>query len=58
MPLFIAAAEKYYPGDYFLAGEGVSTYDLKTTVSADMVKVNLIAIGAGTLLSMILVAAP
>lgn len=31
---------------YHLAGEGVSTYDLMDTVKADMVKVNLIAVGA------------
>ncbi len=41
-----AAAERYYPGAYYLAGEGVSTYDLMDTVTADMVKVNLLAIGA------------
>ena len=40
------AAEKYYPGEWYLAGEGVSTYDLMDTVTADMVKVNLVAIGA------------
>lgn len=39
-------AQKYYPDTYYLAGEGVSTYDLMNTVTADMVKVNLIAIGA------------
>ena len=39
-------AEQYYGNDYHLAGEGVSTYDLMKTVTADMVKVNLIAIGA------------
>lgn len=39
-------AEKYYPGEWYLAGEGVSTYDLMDTVTADMVKVNLVAIGA------------
>lgn len=39
-------AEEYYPGEWLLAGEGVSTYDLMDTVTADMVKVNLIAIGA------------
>lgn len=39
-------ADKYYPDDVYLAGEGVSTYDLKETVTADMVKVNLLAIGA------------
>lgn len=39
-------AEKYYPGEYHLAGEGVSTYDLMDTVTKDMVKVNILAIGA------------
>lgn len=40
------AAEKYYPDAYYLAGEGVSTYDLMDTVTADMTKVNLVAIAA------------
>lgn len=39
-------ADKYYPDDNYLAGEGVSTYDLKETITADMVLVNLVAIGA------------
>lgn len=39
-------ANTYYPDAYYLAGEGVSTYDLMDTITADMVKVNLIAIGA------------
>ena len=39
-------AASYYPDDYYLAGEGVSTYDLMDTITADMVKVNLIAIAA------------
>lgn len=39
-------AEEYYPGNWYLAGEGVSTYDLMDTVTSDMVKVNLVAIGA------------
>lgn len=39
-------AEDFYPGTWYLAGEGVSTYDLMDTVTADMVKVNLVAIGA------------
>ncbi len=39
-------AEAYYSGEWYLAGEGVSTYDLMDTVTADMVKVNLVAIGA------------
>ena len=39
-------AEDYYPGEWYLAGEGVSTYDLMNTVTADMVNVNLVAVGA------------
>ncbi|MGN0734814.1 MAG: RND family transporter [Anaerovoracaceae bacterium] len=39
-------AEEYYPDGYYMAGEGVSTTDLKDTITADTVKVNLIAIGA------------
>lgn len=41
-------AGKYYPdeGGYYLAGNGVSTYDLKETITADMMKVNFVAIGA------------
>lgn len=39
-------AETYYPGEWLLAGEGVSTFDLMNTVTADMLKVNLIAIAA------------
>ncbi|MGN0353655.1 MAG: RND family transporter [Muricoprocola sp.] len=39
-------AAKYYPDEYYLAGEGISTYDLMETVTADMVKVNLLAIVA------------
>ncbi len=39
-------AEKYYPGEWYLAGEGVSTYDLMNTITKDMEKVNLVAIGA------------
>ncbi len=39
-------AAKYYPDEYYLAGAGVSTYDLQKTVTADMNKVNLVAIGA------------
>ena len=37
-------AQKYYPEDTYLAGEGVSTYDLMDTITADMVKVNFVAI--------------
>ena len=39
-------ASQYYGDDYYLAGQGVSTYDLMDTITEDMVKVNLIAIGA------------
>lgn len=39
-------ADTYYPDNNYLAGEGVSTYDLKETITADMVLVNLVAIGA------------
>lgn len=41
-----AIAEEYYPGTSHLAGQGVSTYDLMDTITADMVLVNLLAIGA------------
>lgn len=40
------AADKYYPDNNYLAGKGVSTYDLKETITSDMVFVNLVAIGA------------
>ena len=39
-------AESYYGDTYYLAGAGVSTCDLMTTVTSDMVKVNAIAVGA------------
>lgn len=39
-------AERYYPDEWYLAGEGVSTYDLMDTVTSDMIKVNLVAVGA------------
>ncbi len=39
-------ADKYYPDKYHLAGEGISTSDLRDTVMADLVKVNLVAIVA------------
>ena len=39
-------ADKYYPDNNYLASSGVSTYDLKETITADMVLVNLLAIGA------------
>ncbi len=46
-------AEKYYPDKTYLAGEGVSTYDLMKTVTSDMKKVNLLAIGAVFLILLI-----
>jgi hypothetical protein len=36
----------YYPDNWYVAGQGVSTYDLMDTITADMVKVNLLAIAA------------
>lgn len=39
-------ADNYYKDSYYLAGNGVNTYDLMKTVTADMTTVNLIAIGA------------
>ncbi len=39
-------ANEFYPDDYYLAGQGVSTYDLKNTVTSDMLKVNLLAVAA------------
>lgn len=39
-------AQKYYPDTYYLAGQGVSTYDLMNIITDDMIKVNAIAIGA------------
>ncbi|MDO4842127.1 MAG: MMPL family transporter [Phoenicibacter congonensis] len=41
-----STAEQFYPGQWYLAGQGVSTYDLMNTVTADMVKVNFVAIAA------------
>ncbi|MGN1376785.1 MAG: MMPL family transporter, partial [Dorea sp.] len=38
--------DEYYPEESYLAGEGVSTYDLMDTITADTIKVNLIAIAA------------
>lgn len=38
------AARQYYPEEWYLAGQGVSTYDLKTIVTSDLVKINLLAV--------------
>ena len=39
-------ANEYYSDSYYLVGEGVSTYDLMDTITADTLKVNFIAIAA------------
>ncbi|MGN0971988.1 MAG: RND family transporter, partial [Aristaeellaceae bacterium] len=39
-------AQSCYPDEWLMAGEGVSTLDLKQTVTSDMTLVNLLAIGA------------
>lgn len=39
-------AEGYYPGTYELAGEGVSTTDLRATITEDKDLVDVIAVGA------------
>lgn len=41
-----AIAQEYYPDSWYLAGQGVSTYDLMDTITGDMTKVNLVAIAA------------
>jgi predicted RND superfamily exporter protein len=40
------AANKYYPGSYYLAGDSVNAYDMKDTVTKDSIVVNAIAIGS------------
>ena len=49
-----AIAEQYYPGSWYLAGQGVSTYDLMDTITDDMAMVNLVAIAAVFLVLLIL----
>lgn len=39
-----AIAQRYYPGGWYLAGEGVSTTDLMSTITEDKSKVDAIAI--------------
>ena len=41
-----AIAQAHYPDSYYLAGSGISTYDLMDAIQSDMLAVNLIAIGA------------
>ncbi len=37
--------ETYYPGNWYLAGEIANAYDMKTCVTEDDIKVNMIAVG-------------
>lgn len=37
-------ADRYYPGEYYLTGSGVINYDLKSVVTSDRQRVNMIAI--------------
>lgn len=46
-------AAGYFPDQYMLAGEGVSTFDLMDTVTGDMTRVNFIAIAAVFLVLMV-----
>jgi len=39
-------AQKYYGDDYHLAGNSVSTYDLKDVITADSMRVDAVAIGS------------
>jgi predicted RND superfamily exporter protein len=39
-------ADQYYPDSAHLVGESASIYDMKSTITADSVKVNLISAGA------------
>ena len=49
-----AIAQQYYPDSWYLAGQGVSTYDLMDTITGDMAKVNLVAIAAVFLVLLLL----
>ena len=49
-----AIAQDYYPDSWYLAGQGVSTYDLMDTITGDMAKVNLVAIAAVFLVLLVL----
>ena len=39
-----AIAQEYYPDSWYLAGQGVSTYDLMDTITGDMTKVAIAAV--------------
>ena len=49
-----AIAQQYYPGSWYLAGQGVSTYDLMDTITGDMAMVNFVAIAAVFLVLLVL----
>ncbi len=41
-----ALAQRYYPDSYYLAGDSVSTYDMRDIVSEDQLRVDIISIAA------------
>ncbi len=41
-----SAAEKYYPGQYYVAGDSASTYDIRDTFEVDQSRIDFIAIAA------------
>ena len=49
-----AIAQQYYPDSWYLAGQGVSTYDLMDTITGDMAMVNFVAIAAVFLVLLVL----
>ena len=49
-----AIAQQYYPDSWYLAGQGVSTYDLMDTITGDMAMVNFVAIAAVFLVLLLL----
>lgn len=49
-----AIAQQYYPDSWYLAGQGVSTYDLMDTITGDMAIVNFVAIAAVFLVLLVL----
>lgn len=49
-----AIAQQYYSDSWYLAGQGVSTYDLMDTITGDMAMVNFVAIAAVFLVLLVL----
>lgn len=49
-----AITQQYYPDSWYLAGQGVSTYDLMDTITGDMAMVNFVAIAAVFLVLLVL----